>query len=55
MKKSISLAPTAKGQLPAARSLDEAFHAQLAKLNLGLPPISLGLAYADWAMHPATM
>ena len=54
MKKSISLAPASEGQLAAARSLDEAFHAQLVKLNLGLPPISLGLAYADWAMHLAT-
>ena len=54
MKKTIPLAPTAEEQLAAARSLDEAFHAQLAKLNPGLPPISLGLAYADWAMHLAT-
>ena len=53
MKKSISLARPAEAQLAAARSLDDAFHTQLAKLNLGLPPISLGLAYADWAMHLA--
>ncbi|MBA3059330.1 MAG: poly-beta-hydroxybutyrate polymerase N-terminal domain-containing protein [Gammaproteobacteria bacterium] len=53
MKKSISLGPPPQEPLAASRSLDEAFHAQLAKLNLGLPPISLGLAYADWAMHLA--
>ncbi|WP_114972754.1 PHA/PHB synthase family protein [Rhodoferax ferrireducens] len=41
-------------QRDVAKSIDEAFHAQLAKANLGLSPISLTLAYADWAMHLAT-
>ncbi len=36
-----------------ARSIDQAFHTQLAKSNQGLSPIALTLAYADWAMHLA--
>jgi polyhydroxyalkanoate synthase subunit PhaC len=36
-----------------AKSIDAAFHAQLAKNTFGLSPISLALAYADWAMHLA--
>jgi len=32
-------------------SLDELVHAELSKATLGLSPISLALAYADWAMH----
>ncbi len=32
-------------------SLDDLVHAQLSKLAMGLSPISLALAYADWAMH----
>ncbi|OHC78867.1 MAG: poly-beta-hydroxybutyrate polymerase-like protein [Rhodoferax sp. RIFCSPLOWO2_12_FULL_60_11] len=54
MKKSIPLPPPTERQLAAAQALDEAFHSQLAKVNLGLSPISLALAYADWAMHLAT-
>lgn len=37
----------------AATTLDELFHSQMAKANLGLSPISLALAYADWGMHLA--
>src|SRR5664279_2019516 len=40
-------------QRKIAKSIDEAFHTQLAKANQGLSPISLTLAYADWAMHLA--
>jgi polyhydroxyalkanoate synthase len=36
-----------------AKSIDEAFHAHLAKSSMGLSPIALTLAYADWAMHLA--
>jgi polyhydroxyalkanoate synthase len=40
-------------QREAAKSLDEAFHAQIAKASRGLSPISLALAFSDWAMHLA--
>ncbi|MDO9166052.1 MAG: poly-beta-hydroxybutyrate polymerase N-terminal domain-containing protein, partial [Rhodoferax sp.] len=40
-------------QRAVATSMDATFHAQLAKTGMGLSPISLTLAYADWAMHLA--
>ncbi len=46
------LVPTQQ-QLDRAHALDAAFHAQLSKSSMGLSPISLALAYADWAMHLA--
>ena len=33
------------------QSLDELVHAELSKATMGLSPISLTLAYMDWAMH----
>ena len=33
--------------------LDDQFHEGLARLTMGLSPISMGLAYADWALHLA--
>ncbi len=36
---------------PQTHSWDELVHAELSKATLGLSPISLSLAYADWAMH----
>lgn len=39
--------------LDAARRLDEAIHGQLASVSMGLSPLSLALAYADWGMHLA--
>lgn len=53
MEKPISPAQSSEQQRDIAKSIDEAFHAQLAKANMGLSPISLTLAYADWAMHLA--
>ncbi|NMM14244.1 MAG: alpha/beta fold hydrolase [Rhodoferax sp.] len=53
MEKPISPAQPSEQQREIAKSIDEAFHAQLAKANMGLSPISLTLAYADWAMHLA--
>jgi polyhydroxyalkanoate synthase len=53
MEKPISPAQASEQQREIAKSIDEAFHAQLAKANMGLSPISLTLAYADWAMHLA--
>ena len=37
-----------------AKAVDEAVHEQLSKFTMGLSPISLSLACADWAMHLAT-
>lgn len=53
MKKPISPGLPSEQQRKIAKSIDDAFHAQLAKTNKGLSPISLTLAYADWAMHLA--
>ena len=38
-------------QRRAAKALDESIHAQLARANMGLSPVSLALAIADWGMH----
>ena len=40
-------------QRQAAKALDETVQAQLARANMGLSPVSLALAAADWAMHLA--
>ncbi len=53
MKTPISTEPPSEQQRASAKSIDDALHAQLARINLGLSPISLSLAYADWAMHLA--
>jgi len=51
MQNPIFDAPVAQWQRDAAHSLDKAVHAQLAKLSMGMSPISFTLAYADWALH----
>ena len=38
----------------AAQQLDSQLHAAVAKLSGGLSPISLALAWADWALHLAS-
>jgi polyhydroxyalkanoate synthase len=43
----------ADAQHELAKSIDEAFHAQLTKATMGLSPIALTLAYIDWVMHLA--
>jgi polyhydroxyalkanoate synthase len=46
----------ARGALPngeGARRLDQAAHALLSRAAMGLSPISLALAWADWALHLA--
>ena len=53
MEKSILPAPRPERKRNVQKSLDEAFHAQLAKSFMGFSPISLSLAYADWALHLA--
>lgn len=40
-------------QREAAKALDETVQAQLARANMGLSPVSMALAAADWAMHLA--
>ena len=47
--------PTAPSerQRQAAKALDEMVQAQLARANMGLSPVSMALAAADWAMHLA--
>lgn len=40
-------------QREAAKALDETFHALLSRSSMGLSPIALALAHADWAMHLA--
>ena len=51
-KTNTSVKPTEQ-QRKVARAIDDAFHTQLSKANKGMSPISLTLAYADWAMHLA--
>ena len=35
----------------AARAFDQSLHAGIARMTSGLSPVSLALAYTDWAMH----
>ena len=53
MEEPISSALPIERQRNLAQVIDEAFHAQLAKTSMGLSPIALTLAYADWALHLA--
>ena len=41
----------AKSLEAQARQIDDLYHAQLAKLALGLSPLALTLAFTDWALH----
>ena len=40
-------------QRQAAKALDESVQAQMARANMGLSPVSMALAAADWALHLA--
>ena len=40
-------------QRQTAKALDETVQAQMARANMGLSPVSMALATADWAMHLA--
>ena len=53
MEKIASPDTTSQWQRDAAKSLDKAVHAQLNKASKGMSPISMTLAYADWALHLA--
>jgi polyhydroxyalkanoate synthase len=53
MEKPIPCGAPSERQRDAAKALDDTVHAQLARASMGLSPISLALAYADWALHLA--
>lgn len=53
MSQTPPITPPVNPEHDAAQALDDAVHAQLAKASMGLSPISLALAYMDWAMHLA--
>ena len=44
---------TFERQHEKAKALDEMVHSQLSRSSMGLSPISLAMASADWAMHMA--
>lgn len=46
--------PAESGSATAAQRLDSQLHALTARLSGGLSPISLALAYLDWALHLAS-
>ncbi|WP_084268070.1 PHA/PHB synthase family protein [Azohydromonas lata] len=48
-----ALAPVPAATPSAAERMDQAAHAMLSRVSGGLSPISLSLAWADWAMHLA--
>ena len=53
MEQKNKVAGPTKAQRDLAQGIDEALHVHLAKANMGLSPIALTLAYADWALHLA--
>ncbi len=53
MNPQISPAVPASAPPDAAAAMDAAVHARLSRASLGLSPISLALAFSDWAMHLA--
>ena len=53
MEKSMTSGLPFERQREAAKALDETFHSLLSKGSMGLSPIALALAHADWAMHLA--
>ena len=53
MEKKMKSDSLLKRQTETAKALDETFHTQLSRNSMGLSPISLAMASADWAMHLA--
>ena len=51
--KSIPPALTFEAPPAVPASIDKALHLQLSRASMGLSPIALSLAFADWAMHLA--
>lgn len=55
MSKALPAAPqVAPSAAEVFRALDDRVHARLSDASMGLSPISLALAQADWALHLAT-
>lgn len=54
MDKSASSVPSLDTQAEALKTLDDLVRAQLSRVTMGLSPVALSLAAADWAMHLAT-
>lgn len=54
MDKKASSSPIFDAQAQAANALDDRMRAYLSNATMGLSPIALGMAAADWAMHLAT-
>lgn len=53
MDKQASPASLYERQRQTAKALDESVQAQMARASMGLSPVSMALAAADWAMHLA--
>ena len=53
MEKKMKSSATFERQHEKAKALDEMVHSQLSRSSMGLSPISLAMASADWAMHMA--
>jgi polyhydroxyalkanoate synthase len=47
------LSAIAKAEVDPPTSVDRLLHAAMGRFTSGLSPASLGLAYADWALHLA--
>ena len=53
MEKKMKSSAVSERQNATAKALDEMVHSQLSRSSMGLSPISLAMASADWAMHMA--
>ena len=53
MEKKMKSSAVSERQNATAKALDEMVHSQLSRSSIGLSPISLAMASADWAMHMA--
>ena len=53
MEKKLKSSAKFERQQATAKALDEMVHSQLSRSSMGLSPISLAMASADWAMHMA--
>ncbi len=51
--KIVAQAPLARAEVDSPTGGDRLFHATLGRFTAGVSPASLGLAYADWALHLA--
>ena len=51
MEKKMKSSAVSERQNATAKVLDEMVHSQLSRSSMGLSPISLAMASAEWAMH----